>query len=88
MSLLSFERKYRVRGGTLIGGDLFDFLVGPFYVGFVSCYFKEPRGFGRGLRPTVSGKSSIGDSGKYRQVRALFTSSSSTTLCSLESPCS
>jgi photosynthetic reaction center L subunit len=32
--LLSFERKYRVRGGTLIGGDLFDFWVGPFYVGF------------------------------------------------------
>jgi photosynthetic reaction center L subunit len=26
--------KYRVRGGTLIGGDLFDFWVGPFYVGF------------------------------------------------------
>ena len=34
MSLLSFEKKYRVRGGTLIGGDLFDFWVGPFYVGF------------------------------------------------------
>ncbi len=34
MALLSFERKYRVRGGTLIGGDLFDFWVGPFYVGF------------------------------------------------------
>jgi photosynthetic reaction center L subunit len=33
MALLSFERKYRVRGGTLIGGDLFDFWVGPFYVG-------------------------------------------------------
>ncbi len=32
--LLSFERKYRVRGGTLIGGDLFDFWFGPFYVGF------------------------------------------------------
>jgi hypothetical protein len=26
--MLSFERKYRVRGGTLIGGDLFDFWVG------------------------------------------------------------
>ena len=25
MALLSFEKKYRVRGGTLIGGDLFDF---------------------------------------------------------------
>ena len=34
MALLGFERKYRVRGGTLLGGDLFDFWVGPFYVGF------------------------------------------------------
>ena len=34
MALLSYERKYRVRGGTLIGGDLFDFWFGPFYVGF------------------------------------------------------
>ncbi len=34
MALLSFERKYRIRGGTLIGGDSFDFWVGPFYVGF------------------------------------------------------
>jgi photosynthetic reaction center L subunit len=34
MALLSYERKYRVRGGTLIGGDLFDFWVGAFYVGF------------------------------------------------------
>jgi photosynthetic reaction center L subunit len=34
MALLSFERKYRVRGGTLVGGDMFDFWVGPFYVGF------------------------------------------------------
>ncbi|MEM9715764.1 MAG: photosynthetic reaction center subunit L [Pseudomonadota bacterium] len=34
MALLSFEKKYRVRGGTIIGGDLFDFWVGPFYVGF------------------------------------------------------
>ncbi len=34
MSMLSYEKKYRVRGGTLIGGDLFDFWVGPFYVGF------------------------------------------------------
>ena len=34
MALLSFERRYRVRGGTLIGGDLFDFWVGPIYVGF------------------------------------------------------
>ena len=34
MSMLTFEKKYRVQGGTLIGGDLFDFWVGPFYVGF------------------------------------------------------
>ncbi|MFN7192799.1 MAG: photosynthetic reaction center subunit L [Rhodospirillales bacterium] len=34
MAMLSCERKYRVRGGTLIGGDLFDFWAGPFYVGF------------------------------------------------------
>ena len=34
MAMLSFERKYRVRGGTLLGGDLFDFWFGPFYVGF------------------------------------------------------
>ncbi|MDH4390171.1 MAG: photosynthetic reaction center subunit L [Aquabacterium sp.] len=34
MAMLSFERKYRIRGGTLVGGDLFDFWVGPFYVGF------------------------------------------------------
>jgi len=34
MAMLSFEQKYRVRGGTLLGGDLFDFWVGPFYAGF------------------------------------------------------
>ncbi len=34
MAQLNFERKYRVRGGTLVGGDLFDFWIGPFYVGF------------------------------------------------------
>jgi photosynthetic reaction center L subunit len=34
MAMLNFEQKYRVRGGTLVGGDLFDFWVGPFYVGF------------------------------------------------------
>ncbi|CCG08121.1 photosynthetic reaction center subunit L [Pararhodospirillum photometricum] len=42
MAMLSFERKYRVRGGTLVGGDLFDFWVGPFYVGFfgvTTCLF-------------------------------------------------
>ena len=33
MSMLSFERKYRLRGGTLLGGDRFDFWAGPFYVG-------------------------------------------------------
>jgi len=27
MAMLSFERKYRIRGGTLVGGDLFDFWV-------------------------------------------------------------
>ena len=32
--MLNFEKKYRVRGGTLVGGDLFDFWVGPFFVGF------------------------------------------------------
>jgi photosynthetic reaction center L subunit len=34
MSMLNFEPKYRVAGGTLVGGELFDFWVGPFYVGF------------------------------------------------------
>jgi photosynthetic reaction center L subunit len=34
MAMLNFEHKYRVRGGTLVGGDLFDFWIGPFYVGF------------------------------------------------------
>ena len=34
MALLSFERKYRVPGVTLIVGTLGDFGVGPFYVGF------------------------------------------------------
>ena len=34
MAMLSFEKKFRVRGGTLIGGDLFDFWIGPFFVGF------------------------------------------------------
>jgi photosynthetic reaction center L subunit len=34
MAMLSYEAKYRVRGGTLLGGDLFDFWIGPFYVGF------------------------------------------------------
>ena len=29
MAMLNFEKKYRVRGGTLVGGDLFDFWVGP-----------------------------------------------------------
>ena len=36
MALLSFERKYRVPGGTLIGRDLFDFWVGPFILAFWS----------------------------------------------------
>ncbi len=34
MAMLTFERKYRVRGGTLVGGDLFDFWIGPFWIGF------------------------------------------------------
>lgn len=34
MAMLNYEKKYRVRGGTLIGGDLFDFWIGPFFVGF------------------------------------------------------
>lgn len=34
MSMMNYEHKYRVRGGTLVGGDLFDFWAGPFYVGF------------------------------------------------------
>ncbi|TPW29595.1 photosynthetic reaction center subunit L [Pararhizobium mangrovi] len=34
MAMLSFERKYRVAGGNLVGGRLFDFWVGAFYVGF------------------------------------------------------
>ena len=33
MSLLSYELKYRVRGGTLAGGEMFDFWVGQIYVG-------------------------------------------------------
>jgi hypothetical protein len=46
MAMLSFEKKYRVRGGTLLGGDLFDFWVGPFYVGFfgVTTAFFSPLG--------------------------------------------
>ena len=34
MSMLNYEPKYRVPGGTLVGGATFDFWVGPFYVGF------------------------------------------------------
>jgi len=34
MAVMTYEQKYRVRGGTLLGGDLFDFWVGPFFVGF------------------------------------------------------
>ncbi|MEO0973432.1 MAG: photosynthetic reaction center subunit L [Pseudomonadota bacterium] len=59
MALLNFEKKYRVRGGTLIGGDLFDFWVGPFYVGFfgVSAIFCALLGtlliiYGAGQGPT------------------------------------
>lgn len=59
MAMLSFERKYRVRGGTLVGGDLFDFWVGPFYVGFfgVTTIFFSALGialiaYGAALGPT------------------------------------
>ena len=41
MALLSFERKYRVPGGTLIGRDLFDFWIGPFFVGFFDLNFES-----------------------------------------------
>ena len=46
MALLSFERKYRVPGGTLVGGNLFDFRVGPFFVGYfgVTTMFFETLG--------------------------------------------
>lgn len=59
MAMLSFEQKYRVRGGTLLGGDLFDFWVGPFYVGIfgVSTIFFSVLGtllliWGAALGPT------------------------------------
>jgi photosynthetic reaction center L subunit len=61
MAMLSFEKKYRVRGGTLIGGDLFDFWVGPFYVGFfgVATFFFALLGtllivWGAALGPTFN----------------------------------
>ena len=66
MAMLSFERKYRVRGGTLIGGDLFDFWVGPFYVGFFGVTTDHIRGArnradhlwrGASGRPGISGRS-------------------------------
>ena len=46
MALLSFERKYRVPGGTLVGGNRFDFRVGPFFVGYfgVTTMFFETLG--------------------------------------------
>ncbi|MBI1170408.1 photosynthetic reaction center subunit L [bacterium] len=59
MALLSFERKYRVPGGTLVGGNLFDFWVGPFYVGFfgVTTFFFAVLGtvlilYGAAMGPT------------------------------------
>jgi photosynthetic reaction center L subunit len=65
MAMLSFERKYRIRGGTLLGGDLFDFWVGPFFVGFfgVTGLFFTVLGtalviYGpRSARPGTSGRS-------------------------------
>ena len=59
MALLSFERKYRVPGGTLVGGNLFDFWVGPFFVGFfgVTTFFFAALGtmlilYGAAMGPT------------------------------------
>ena len=59
MAMLSFEKKYRVRGGTLIGGDLFDFWLGPFFVGFfgVTTFFFSVLGtalilYGAAMGPT------------------------------------
>ena len=49
MAMLNFEYKYRVRGGTLVGGDLFDFWVGPFYVGFFGVTTVFFSVFGTGL---------------------------------------
>ncbi len=43
MAMLSYEQKYRVRGGTLLGGDTFDFWIGPFYVGFFGVTARSPR---------------------------------------------
>ncbi len=59
MAMYNFEQKYRVRGGTLLGGDLFDFWVGPFYVGLfgVSTIFFATLGtlliiYGAAIGPT------------------------------------
>jgi photosynthetic reaction center L subunit len=59
MSMLNFEKKYRVRGGTLLGGDLFDYWIGPFYVGLfgVATLFFSTLGtlliiYGASLGPT------------------------------------
>lgn len=49
MAMMSYEHKYRVRGGTLIGGDLFDWWVGPFYVGFFGVTTAIFSIFGTGL---------------------------------------
>ena len=57
MAMLSFERKYRVRGGTLTGGNLFDFWVGPFYVGFfgvTTLFFSVLRHSGGARAMTIS----------------------------------
>ncbi len=59
MAMYNFEQKYRVRGGTLLGGDLFDFWIGPFYVGLfgVSTIFFAALGtllivYGAAIGPT------------------------------------
>ena len=74
MSLLSFERKYRVRGGTLIGGDLFDFWVGPFYVGFfgVSTAFFALLGTALILVGRLDGRHLEHMANQYRTARSIL----------------
>ena len=64
MAMLSFERKYRVRGGTLIGGDLFDFWVGPFFVGFFGITTEDNKRFRLSPNPPPSSTS------RFREVRS------------------
>ena len=68
MAMLSFERKYRVRGGTLLGGNLFDFWVGPFYVGFfgVTTLFFTIVGVGMILWGASKNSGPVALPGKYQ----------------------